>query len=58
MSSARCSTPVTRNELVEQQLRLLGEEVVRVAQRFAREPALHRQVECDDAADRVIGARG
>jgi FMN reductase len=32
---------------------LLGEEVVRVAERFARDPTLHRQVECDDAADRV-----
>ena len=42
--------------LVEQQLRLLGEEVVRVAERFAREPTLHRQGECDDAADRVITA--
>ena len=43
-----------RDELVEQQLRLLGEEVVRVAQRFARDPALHRQGECDDAAERVV----
>ena len=42
--------------LVEQQLRLLGEEVVRVAERFARELTLHRQGECDDAADRVITA--
>jgi FMN reductase len=43
-----------QDELVEQQLRLLGEEVVRVAERFAQEPALHRQGECDDAADRVV----
>ena len=43
-----------QDELVEQQLRLLGEEVVRVAERFARDPALHRQGECDDAADRVV----
>ena len=43
-----------RDEMVEQQLRLLGEEVVRVAERFARDPALHRQSECDDAAERVV----
>ena len=45
-----------QDELVEQQLRLLGEEVVRVAERFARDPTLHRQGECDDAADRVVTA--
>jgi FMN reductase len=45
-----------QDELVEQQLRLLGEEVVRVAERFAGDPALHRQVECGDAADRVVTA--
>jgi FMN reductase len=45
-----------QDELVEQQLRLLGEEVVRVAERFVRDPALHRQVECDDASDRVLAA--
>lgn len=43
-----------QDELVEQQLPLLGEEVVRVAERFARNPALHRQGECDQAAERVI----
>ena len=43
-----------QDDLVEQQLRLLGEEVVRVAARFARDPALHRQAECDDAAERVV----
>jgi len=42
-----------QDEIVESQLRLLGEEVVRVAERFARDPALHRQVECDEAAERV-----
>jgi hypothetical protein len=41
---------------LEQQLRLLGEEVVRVAERFARDPALHRQGECEDAAERVVTA--
>jgi len=42
-----------QDDAVDQQLRLLGEEVVRVAERFARDPSLHRQFECDDAADRV-----
>jgi FMN reductase len=45
-----------QDELVEQQLRLLGEEVVRVAERFVRDPALHRQRECDEALDRVAAA--
>ncbi len=45
-----------QDELVEQQLRLLGEEVVRVAERFVRDPALHRQAECDEALDRVAVA--
>ena len=45
-----------QDELVEQQLQLLGEEVVRVAERFVRDPTLHRQSECDDAADRVVTA--
>lgn len=45
-----------QDELVEGQLRSLGEEVVRVAQRFARDPTLHRQSECDDAAERVATA--
>jgi FMN reductase len=43
-----------QDEMVEQQLRLLGEEVVRVAERFARDPRLHRQGECEDAAERVV----
>jgi FMN reductase len=38
---------------IDQQLRSLGAEVVRVAQRFAADPALHRMSECDDAAERV-----
>ena len=42
-----------QDELVEQQLHMLGEEVVRVAERFARDATLHRQAECDDAAERV-----
>ena len=36
-------TGAIQDPLVEQQLRLLGEEVVRVAERIARDPALHRQ---------------
>jgi FMN reductase len=47
-----------QDEMVEQQLRLLGEEVVRVAERLARDPALHRLAECDDAAERVVEASG
>src|ERR1700726_228080 len=42
-----------QDELPEQQLRSPGGEVVRVAERFARDPALHRQGECDEAAERV-----
>jgi FMN reductase len=41
---------------IEQQLKQLGAEVVRVAQRFATDPALHRGSECDDAAERVVMA--
>jgi FMN reductase len=42
-----------RDEGVEGQLQLLGSEVVRVAQRFADDTALHRLEECDQAAERV-----
>jgi FMN reductase len=42
-----------QNRAVQQQLRLLGEEVVRVAGRLARDPAVHRQLECDEAAEHV-----
>ena len=38
---------------VAQQLTTLGEEVVRVAGKFAANEALHRQAECDEAAGRV-----
>ena len=41
---------------IEAQLRSLGAEVVRVAQRFAADPALHRMSECDEAAERVAAA--
>ena len=38
---------------IEAQLRSLGAEVVRVAQRFAADPALHRMSECDEATERL-----
>jgi FMN reductase len=41
------------DELIELQLRALGEEVVRVAERFALDPSLHRPAECEGAAERV-----
>ena len=46
-----------RDEMVELQLRTLGAEVVRVAGRFVADPALHRETECADAAERVTSAR-
>jgi FMN reductase len=45
-----------QDEAIRLQLGTLGEEVVRVAQRFAQDPALHRQAECEDAAERVLQA--
>jgi FMN reductase len=41
---------------VARQLEMLGTEVVRVAERFTSDDALHRQSECDDAAERVAAA--
>jgi hypothetical protein len=41
--------------MIELQLRTLGAEVVRVAERFARDPAL-RLAECQCAADAVAQA--
>jgi FMN reductase len=41
---------------VESQLDALGREVVRVTERFARDRALHRQEECNRAAERVAAA--
>ena len=41
---------------VELQLRTLGGEVVRVAERFAGDRSLHRQAECARAAERVASA--
>jgi FMN reductase len=42
-----------RDEAVERQLKLLGQEVVRVAERFASDATLHRHAECAAAAERV-----
>ena len=42
--------------VVEQQLRTLGGEVVRVAHRFTADDSLHRASECDQAAERVLAA--
>jgi FMN reductase len=41
---------------VELQLKTLGEEVVRVSRRFAADRSLHRQTECDHAAERAAAA--
>jgi hypothetical protein len=41
---------------LESQLRTLGAEVVRVAERFAEDPSLHRPSECQSAAERVAQA--
>ena len=46
-----------QDETIELQLRTLGAEVVRVAERFARDPVLHRLAECQRAADRVAEDR-
>jgi FMN reductase len=42
-----------RDATIEQQLKTLGAEVVRVAARFATDRSLHRPSECDEAAERV-----
>ena len=41
---------------VEEQLRTLGGEVVRVGRRFAADDSLHRASECEEAAERVVAA--
>jgi FMN reductase len=45
-----------QDPLLDRQLRALGEEVVRVAQRFKHDPSIHHLAECDEAADRVVAA--
>jgi FMN reductase len=56
-SAARVFDPDGRilDEGVEVQLKRLGGEVVRVAERFAADKSLHRQHECERAAERVMG---
>ena len=44
------------DENVDTQLRTLGGEVVRVAAKFATDPAVHRQTECAEAAERAATA--
>jgi FMN reductase len=46
-------TGAVQDRAVQAQLRLLGAEIVRVAGRFADDPALHRQGECDEVSERV-----
>jgi FMN reductase len=45
-----------QDEGVELQLKTLGAEVVRVAERFAGDASLHRQAECHHAAERAAAA--
>ncbi len=45
-----------RDQAIELQLKTLGSEVVRVAERFATDEAVHRQAECDHAAERAAAA--
>lgn len=47
---------LVRDESVAAQLRMLGGEVVRVAERFAADGSLHRAAECAEAAERVAAA--
>ena len=52
------STGRIQDDAVEQQLRTLGSEVVRVAERFTAAPSVHRADECDEAAGRVAALAG
>lgn len=45
-----------QDEAIELQLKTLGSEVVRVAERFAVDQSLHRQAECALAAERAAAA--
>src|SRR5262245_46260133 len=57
-SAARVFDPSgqVRDKGVEGQLRMLGNEVVRVAERFAADTSLQRATECEEAAERVASA--
>jgi FMN reductase len=54
-AAARVFDPAGRiqDDSVKLQLTTLGEEVVRVAERFSADTSLHRQTECACAAERV-----
>jgi FMN reductase len=54
--SAFADTGAVQDETIELQLRTLGAEVVRVAERFNSDPTLHRPAECQSAAERVSQA--
>jgi FMN reductase len=45
-----------QDPVIEQQLIALGDEVVRVAERFAGDGSAHRSGACDEAAERVAAA--
>jgi NAD(P)H-dependent FMN reductase len=45
-----------QDRAIARQLTTLGSEVVRVAERFATDTGVHRQAECDRAAERVVTA--
>jgi FMN reductase len=57
-AAARAFAPdgSVQNESIDVQLATLGEEVVRVAGRFAADTSLHREAECASAADRIAYA--
>ncbi len=57
-TAARVFDPEGRihDQAVEQQLKMLGGEVVRAAQRFTADHSLHRASECQKAAERVAAA--
>ena len=45
-----------RDKQVAAQLKRVGTEVVRVAERFRTDPTLHREIECEEAAERIAAA--
>lgn len=55
-TSAFTDSGTVQDEAIGLQLRTLGAEVTRVAERFGGDPTLHRQLECECAAQRVARA--
>jgi FMN reductase len=55
-TSAFTDSGAVQDEAIELQLRTLGAEVARVAERFRSDLALHRRLECECAAERVAHA--